>query len=153
MRPRSFLPGTTNVLALMIALLSACSANSAKPALTGPSTGTGNGSAPVSAPTDAGTAGTDATPDAEPTFSPSSVWVVAHEVNGDQVRLQVIAPVHTRFQLGRDLSTALPCRATGESLRGPVSYFVVCPKAPDGSALMATISYGDFKYTFMKALN
>ena len=65
--------------------------------------------------------------------------------------LTVVAPPNTRFAIGKDYVGAA-CTADVTKRDAPSTYRVVCPEAPDGSELVATITYGDFDYSFMKAL-
>jgi hypothetical protein len=89
---------------------------------------------------------------AEPSFSPESIEIVAKGTHGQERVLTVTAPANTRFAIGIPMSLSLQCATTVLTPGDPTSYRVVCPPAPAGSQLLATISYGAFDYGFAKSL-
>lgn len=77
-------------------------------------------------------------------LSPSSIVVGAKAKQGSELVIQVTAPAHTRFRIGRAEATALACTARAVAQGDPMTYRVVCPPGEPGSAFIATVSYGDF---------
>ena len=87
----------------------------------------------------------------EPEFSPESIRITKKGKRGPERVFTVVAPQDTRFAIGKDY-TGAPCTADVTESGTPSTYQVVCPPAPKGSQLVATISYGDWEYSFKKAL-
>jgi hypothetical protein len=87
----------------------------------------------------------------EPEFSPQSIRILKKGKRGHELVLTVSAPQDTRFAIGQDYTDAA-CTAVAVKPGTPSTYQVVCPPAPKGSQLVATISYGDWEYSFKKAL-
>lgn len=95
---------------------------------------------------------TSSSPTSERSFSPDSIAIRSKANRGSELVLEVTAPPQTTFRIGQDLTYSIDCRVIGRDDGDPVTYRVVCPRqSPDGR-LIATISYGDFGYTFSKAL-
>ncbi|QGN59032.1 hypothetical protein [Nostocoides sp. HKS02] len=87
-----------------------------------------------------------------PTLGPESITIVSRRSLGGNRVLRVTAPADTRFRIGPTMELAVPCPATVEKAGDPTAYRVVCPASPHGSQLIATISLGDFEYSFFKSL-
>lgn len=102
-----------------ICLVSACASGPAGSAASAPLTGGGaDGLTAPGASSTASLAPTSPTsprslppPTKEPSFSPGSIVVGATKVTEDGLVIQVTAPAHTRFRVGRSESTGLECMA------------------------------------------
>jgi hypothetical protein len=65
--------------------------------------------------------------------------------------LTVVAPPDTRVGLGKEYQ-GVACTADVLTPGAIPTYEVTCPPSGVGDELVATISYGEWDYTFMKAL-
>ena len=142
----------TTVLALtvLVAAVSGCSVSKTEqPHSGGPITASARheSSTTTSPPVDP-----SSSPTSERSFSPASIAIGSKVNRGSEIELEVKAPPRTRFRIGQDMTLSVDCHATAMDNADPVSYHVVCPVQTPKGQLIATISYGDFDYTFMKVL-
>jgi hypothetical protein len=100
-----------------------------------------------------GTGSPSSTPGPSPTsLGPSSIVIVAKTKSASGTVLRVTAPTGTRFGVGKGVMDAIDCKATVVASGKPTAYRVVCPPAPTGSQLVATVPMGDFDVSFLKPL-
>lgn len=85
-------------------------------------------------------------------LGPQSIAIVDRSMVGGDLVLRVMAPADTRFGIGPTVELAAAYPATVEKQGDPTAYRVVCPAAPRGSQLVATVTLGDFDYSFSKPL-
>lgn len=151
MTPKARRTATTILgLAVGMAAVSACSvAKTGQPQSGGPVTSSAR---PESSRTTSPPADSSSSPTSERSFSPASIAIGSKVSRGSVIELEVKAPPRTRFRIGQDMTLSVDCRATAKDNADPVSYHVVCPVQTPKGQLIATISYGDFDYTFMKVL-
>lgn len=145
--------------AALVLAVTACSPSVSAPTGAAGASTTSQVSSPQRATTQATTiATTRATvrttpPATTPELSPRSITVTSKQLRGHELVLDVLAPAQTRFALGADQASAVPCRDDVMVRAERIRYRVVCPgNVGTGGSLVSTVTLGDFDFTFTTPL-